>query len=163
MSAIDQNDLTQQLTEQSGYNAGLMEVSTLFRTLVKRVSQEWNKRIQGNLSFSQFKIIFRLHCNGPQKVSELAQSLNITSGAVTGAVDKLLSGGYVSRERAEDDRRVVYITLSEPGREMIESVLVEQKEAITDFFGGLPDEDMEHLKRIFTDVLQKIDNRQQEE
>jgi len=139
-------------------NTELVEVTTLFKTLIKRVTQNWNKRMVHQLTYPQFKMLFKLEKHGPQKVSQLAEALCITSGAVTGAADRLLSEGYIERTRAEDDRRVVYIQITEEGRQITHQVMEDQKETIAMFFGSLPDEDIKHLKRIMTTVLAKIDN-----
>ncbi|WP_152396685.1 MarR family winged helix-turn-helix transcriptional regulator [Paenibacillus guangzhouensis] len=139
-------------------NTELVEVTTLFKTLIKRVTQNWNKRMVHQLTYPQFKMLFKLEKHGPQKVSQLAEALCITSGAVTGAADRLLSEGYIERTRAADDRRVVYIQITEEGRRITHQVMEDQKETIAMFFGSLPDEDIKHLKRIMTTVLAKIDN-----
>lgn len=138
----------------------LFEVSAMFRTLLKNLSQEWNKKSAGdyNLTFPQFQILYTLKIRGPQKVSELADALSLTSPAITGLTDKLLAVGYVQRERAEKDRRVVYTTITEQGLEIIAQVTEDQKEMIQVFFEMLSEEDIQHLRRIFSSMLSNIDN-----
>jgi DNA-binding MarR family transcriptional regulator len=103
-------------------------------------------------------MLFKLDHHGPQRVSQLAEALCITAGAVTGAADRLLSEGYIERTRDEDDRRVVYIQITDQGKSIVEKVLDSQKETITMFFDRLPDEDIKHLKRILSTVLLEIDH-----
>lgn len=140
-------------------NEEIFRVSSMFRALLKNLSQEWNKESAGkyNLSFPQFQILYVLKLRGPQKVSELAEALSLTPPAITGLTDKLVADGYVRKERAEDDRRVVNITLLEPGLDMIKKVKRDQKEMIQGFFNMLSEEDIEHLKRIFSLMLSNID------
>lgn len=139
-------------------NDVLFEVSSNFRTLVKNISKEWKKSTEYNLSFAQFKALYRLNKKGPLKVSQLADSLGITPAATTGVTDKLLAEGYVKRERAENDRRIVFITITEKGEEIIRKVTESQKETIHMFFDVLPEEDIEHLRRIFGTMLSSIDH-----
>lgn len=48
----------------------LFEVTSMFRTLLKSISQEWNKRgREYNLSFPQYKMLYILDMSGTQKVS----------------------------------------------------------------------------------------------
>lgn len=95
----------------------LLEVTTMFGALLKGFSQKWNKLgAEYNLSFPQFKMLHFLNRTGPQKVSQLADTLGLTSAAITGITDRLLAEGYVERERAVKDRRVVFITITEKER-----------------------------------------------
>lgn len=131
----------------------------MFRALLKNISQEWNKSSAGkyNLSFPQFQVLYVLKMRGPMKVSEIAEKLTLTPPAITGLTDKLVAEGYVQKERAEDDRRVVNITILEPGLEMLMKVKKDQKEMIESFFNILSEEDIQHLRRIFTLMLSNID------
>ncbi|MCE5168407.1 MarR family transcriptional regulator [Paenibacillus profundus] len=140
----------------------LLELSTLFRLLLKRMTQEWNKRMIANLSFSQFRILYKLNEGGKKKVSELAEALCITSGAITGGTDKLIKEGLAERKRAEDDRRVVYIYITDKGRDIVQMMLERQKETISMFFESLPNEDVGHLKRIFTQILENTEGQSKE-
>jgi len=126
----------------------LFEISSLFHTFLKGISQDWNK--QGYpLNQTQFKVLYRLYKNGPQNVSQLACSLTLTAAAITGVTDHLLAEGYVEKERDGCDRRVVTITLSEKGRGLVKDFLETQRETIQSYFKALPEEDIEHLRRIF--------------
>jgi DNA-binding MarR family transcriptional regulator len=49
--------------------------------------------------------------HGPVTAGRLAELTGLTSGAVTGLVDRLEAAGYVRRERDPDDRRRVIVTL----------------------------------------------------
>ena len=70
----------------------------------------------------------------PKNMSTIAKLLSVTVGTLTIAMNSLVKKGYVIRERGKEDRRVVYISLSEKGlrayrhheefhRQMIEAVL----------------------------------------
>lgn len=136
----------------------LFEVTSMFRTLLKSISQEWNKRgREYNLSFPQYKMLYILDMSGTQKVSQLAECLGITPAAITGITDKLLTEGYVKRERAEHDRRVVNITITEPGKEIMRKVNENQKEMIDGMFNQLQEEDLQHLRRIFGQLLASLE------
>lgn len=49
-------------------------------------------------------------------MSVVAKKLKITAGSLTTAVNSLVNKKYVTRLRGEEDRRVVYIRLTEKGR-----------------------------------------------
>lgn len=50
-----------------------------------------------------------------KKMSEIARQLKITVGSLTTSMNSLVKKNYVVRERSEEDRRVVYIYLTEKG------------------------------------------------
>src|SRR5262249_45382179 len=49
--------------------------------------------------------------------AELAQRCFFTPATLTGVIDTLEKSGYVRRERDETDRRVVWLVLTDAGRE----------------------------------------------
>lgn len=137
-------------------NAQVVELPALFKSLVKKMTQEWKNRVPDNLSMSQFRVLYVLNSEGRKKTTELADILGVTSGAVTGIADKLIDRGFVRRNRDEEDRRVVFLHITNDGKEMVETLLDIQKETMNAFFGSLPEEDIEHLKRIFTFLLDQF-------
>ncbi len=52
-----------------------------------------------------------------ERMSVLADDLHITVGSLTTAVNGLVKKGYVQRRRGEQDRRVVFVSLTEKGRQ----------------------------------------------
>ena len=53
-----------------------------------------------------------LDWTGPITAGEIGTHLGLTSGAVTGLLDRLEAGGWVRRERDPQDRRRVYVHVS---------------------------------------------------
>ena len=49
-------------------------------------------------------------------MSDIAAKLNITVGSLTTSMNSLVKKGYATRERSEQDRRVVFIHLTLKGR-----------------------------------------------
>ena len=52
----------------------------------------------------------------PKNMSAIAKALSVTVGTLTISMNSLVKKGYVNRERGKEDRRVVYISLSEKGK-----------------------------------------------
>ncbi|WP_239004520.1 MarR family winged helix-turn-helix transcriptional regulator [Paenibacillus tepidiphilus] len=140
----------------SDHNKDFIEISSMFKTFLKGISQKWNK--QGfPLSLTQFKALFVICKDGPMMVSQLAAALDMTPAAITGVTDFLLAEGYVQKERASGDRRVVNITITTEGKELIKVVENKQREVLESYFRILPDEDIEHLRRIFGTLIAELD------
>jgi DNA-binding MarR family transcriptional regulator len=141
------------MEDQMLHTDDLQELEEVFRQVFRKKTQEWGKYVEKGISGSQAMILEKLEAGGPQKVADLAELLHITPGAVTGLCDKLVSGGYAKRRRAEDDRRVVYVEISRKGLETLTEVRQLRREIVDKFYGGLSKEDVRHLIRIYKNVL----------
>jgi DNA-binding MarR family transcriptional regulator len=141
-------------TPTTTHREQLEEIQHLFLQLFRAKAQQWGKYVEQGISGSQAHILELLHNRGKQRASDLAVDLNVTTGAVTSLSDKLISGGYASRERCEEDRRVVYLAITRKGEDMLAAVIEKRKEITELFYGQLTSEDMDHLIRIYTQVLQ---------
>lgn len=69
------------------------------------------------VSLGQMGILRVLVKHGSATPKELADALRVTTGDVTGLVDKLEAAGLVTRRRSRQDRRVVHV---EPTAEALE-------------------------------------------
>lgn len=128
----------------------------LFYYILKRMKREWNNQIQG-VNHSQYLILNSLMRTGPQKAAQLAELTQTTPGAVTSATDKLVAEGYAQRRGDEGDRRVVYLEITEKGRALAESLGQAQNDVTMKFFQGLPEEDIQHLIRIYHKISENLD------
>lgn len=63
-------------------------------------------------------IIEAIGVSGKTTMSVVAKKMKITAGSLTTAVNGLVNKKYVMRARGEEDRRVVYIWLTEKGRRL---------------------------------------------
>ncbi|WP_044640644.1 MarR family winged helix-turn-helix transcriptional regulator [Risungbinella massiliensis] len=140
----------------------LTNLEELYLEVQRKVSAEWHKRLDPLISGSQAMILWKLVENGPQKVSAIAERMQITPGAVTSLSDKLISSGYAIRKRDEKDRRVVYLEITDEGREVLRQYRAEIKSTVKYFFAGLPEEDINHLIRIYQQVLKNIEEQKEE-
>src|SRR5436309_665906 len=66
---------------------------------------------------SDFAIMEMLLHKGPQPVNEIGRRIELTSGAITTAVDRLESRGLVTREAHPSDRRARIVRLTAAGEE----------------------------------------------
>lgn len=69
-----------------------------------------------DISVNDMHIIEAIGEESPRNMSSVARTLSVTVGTLTIAVNGLVKKGYVHRERSEEDRRVVLISLTDKGR-----------------------------------------------
>ena len=68
-----------------------------------------------DISINDMHIIEAIGVSGKTTMSVVAKKMKITAGSLTTAVNGLVNKKYVMRARGEEDRRVVYIWLTEKG------------------------------------------------
>jgi MarR family 2-MHQ and catechol resistance regulon transcriptional repressor len=69
------------------------------------------------VGLSDFAVMEMLLHKGPQPVNEIGRRIELTSGAITTAVDRLESRGLVTREAHETDRRARIVRLTARGKD----------------------------------------------
>ena len=68
-----------------------------------------------NVPLSHVQVMAMLNDNGPMNVSEISHRLGIAKPNITPLIDRLIAEGFVERRRDEHDRRMVIVTICEPG------------------------------------------------
>ena len=69
-----------------------------------------------DITNNDMHVIQAIGLGEPKNMSTIAKLLSVTVGTLTIAMNSLVKKGYVNRERGKEDRRVVYISLSDKGR-----------------------------------------------
>ncbi|MDP0500265.1 MAG: MarR family transcriptional regulator [Verrucomicrobiota bacterium JB022] len=73
----------------------------------------------GFRNMSDFAVLEIVYHKGPQPVNTIGRKVFLTSGSITTAVHRLERAGLVTRVSSPDDRRVVYVNLTDEGRRVI--------------------------------------------
>lgn len=93
---------------------------------------------------------------GPKRISVLAKELHLTSAAVTQIVTDLELGGLVRRNRDENDRRAVLVSLTDEGERLLQEMRGRRRSLAAQFLGVLVQEDRDHLARILKSLLTRV-------
>lgn len=75
---------------------------------------------QHNLTGPQLSVLKELARQGQSPIGTLAKSTHLGAPTVTGIVDRLERQGWVSRTPGKEDRRQVFIVISEAGKQVLE-------------------------------------------
>jgi DNA-binding MarR family transcriptional regulator len=73
-----------------------------------------------DISLNDMHIIEAVGIAQQKSMSSISKQLGVTMGTLTIGINGLVKKGYVLRNRGEKDRRVVYATLTQRGREAFE-------------------------------------------
>ncbi|MFD1170468.1 MarR family winged helix-turn-helix transcriptional regulator [Oceanobacillus caeni] len=107
---------------------------------------------------SDFTVLEALYHKGKQTIKQITQSVLINTGSITYVIDKLEKKGLLERTPCKDDRRVVYIQLTDQGVQLMEEIFPLHQQVIENVFEGVTDEE----KKIIIDVLKRVGKKSEE-
>ena len=116
-----------------------------------------------DITNNDMHIIEAIGMNEPKNMSTIAREISVTVGTLTIAMNSLVKKGYVLRERGKEDRRVVYISLTERGRAAYVHHARFHKAMIDSISDELTSEEMELLIKTLTKLDKWFRNWQENE
>lgn len=129
------------------------EVMKLLPELGKAITRSMPVHIRHEgVSLAQVKALVHLSEYGPQTMGDLAEGLKITTPSATGLVNPLAEMGFVVRDRDQEDRRVVRVSLSEHAQEMAHSILDQR---VTEVAAAMDDMTLE-AQQNFLEGLERL-------
>lgn len=73
-----------------------------------------------DITINDMHVIEAIGTGGPKTSSAVAKALSVTMGTLTKSIDRLSRNQYVLRERSEEDKRLVLLSLTEKGKRAYE-------------------------------------------
>lgn len=125
----------------------IMKAAMYYHMLMKHAIQP-NRE---HLTKMQMDILFILNttrdCESEQELNMTALSsrLSVSKEQTTRAIQPLIEEGLVERRRNENNRRSVFVTLSEKGAAELHKRQEKAKSAITEFLSVLSEDEVEEL------------------
>jgi MarR family transcriptional regulator, organic hydroperoxide resistance regulator len=134
--------------------------------ILKKVMSTIKQRMGGhfkemNLTGPQGMLIGTLAHYGEMKVSDLSEKLGLSNSTVSGIIDRLENQELVERIRSKEDRRVVYVKVTEKCRKNSQQHFEEINKMFEEMMDkASPEEIYTILEGLNT--LEKIMKRQEE-
>lgn len=105
------------------------------------------------VSKQQFLLLATLSGNSRMTVSELAEELSLSPSATTIAINRLVRDGRIIRTRDDTDRRVVWVELSELGRDTVIELRQRRKMILQAMLANLSHDETEQFVTTFRKML----------
>jgi MarR family transcriptional regulator, 2-MHQ and catechol-resistance regulon repressor len=112
-----------------------------------------------DMCLSDFAILEALLHKGPQSVRDLGRRIDLTSGSMTTAVDRLETRGLVTRVDHATDRRTWVIHLTPDGKALISKVFAGHEQAMDRAMRGLSKSE----RATLTDLLKRLGTTAEEQ
>ncbi|MED4581962.1 MarR family transcriptional regulator [Brevibacillus choshinensis] len=129
------------------------ELDRVFVEMARYFISQWLEE-EEQISPKQFILLRVLHQRGRSTVSELANILKQSNSATTIALNRLVKAGFIDRIRDEQDRRVVWVTLSEKAVPLIESLLSRRRVLLSKLLENLSDEEIVQFTHFLVKMKQ---------
>ena len=104
--------------------------------------------LPADLTMTQFAVLEALLHKGRLTHNEIARKILTTAGNITHVVDQLQGKGMVDRKRCEQDRRRVYLHLTERGRLVVNTAFKNVSGVISDAMAALSEQEQRELGRL---------------
>ena len=98
-----------------------------------------------DISNNDMHIIEAIGIEVPRNMSVIAHKLSVTVGTLTTNMNGLEKKGYIRRERSQEDKRLVYVLLTEKGKKAFYHHRDFHKKMIKAIVKDLSEEEMEIL------------------
>jgi MarR family transcriptional regulator, 2-MHQ and catechol-resistance regulon repressor len=123
------------------------------KAVQERIRDEMSKN---KLSITEFSVLEVLFYQGKQTIQQIGNRILISSGSMTYVIDKLEQKGIIKRNDCREDRRVIHITLTTEGMEMMENIMPKYQDMVDSFFEDLKSDESELLVNCLKKVRVKV-------
>ena len=106
------------------------------RALVAVAARSLNE-LEEDVTLVQYRVLVELAARGPQFVADLADILGVTPSTATRMCDRLLTKGLITRKRSTSDRRLVKVSLTQSGRNLISQVTQKRREELSEILSRI--------------------------
>jgi DNA-binding MarR family transcriptional regulator len=101
-----------------------------------------------DMTFMQWLALIKLENGLAETASDLCRTLSHDNGAITRMVDQLESRGFVERERSQQDRRVVKLSITEAGSATLAQLTPPFIESLNNALDAFSAEEFAELNRL---------------
>jgi MarR family 2-MHQ and catechol resistance regulon transcriptional repressor len=111
---------------------------------------------KNKLGITEFSVLEVLYQKEKQTIQQIGNSILITSGSMTYVIDKLEQRGLLSRNSCPDDRRVIHVTLTDDGNQLMNEIMPKYHEFVNHMFDSLDSNESETLVQLLKKVRNKV-------
>ena len=135
-------------TEKNQTNRSLNCYTKLMRAAESVTNRVGRHMSAAGLTISQFGVLEALLHKGPLCQRDIATKILKSTGNITLVIDNLEKQELVTRERSTEDRRYFTVSLTEAGKELIDTAFASVEAAIIAEMGALTVAEQETLGQL---------------
>lgn len=106
-------------------------------------------------TLSHFEILKHIAVNKSMTMRDIAEKLHITPPSASVLIDTLVQRGLARRETHEEDRRTIYVTLTEKTYQLFKEIHNRKDKVFAEILSNLDSKDKNELIRILKKCTKK--------
>ncbi|USB32157.1 MarR family transcriptional regulator [Paenibacillus sp. YPG26] len=122
---------------------------TASATVTKRLSSEIAKIVQDDMTVDQYQTLYYIKTQHECTSTELADAFCVGKSSITAIITRLVDRGLVERTRDKEDRRLVYLSLTELGHEISSKADEKVQEVVAKYLVHFNQEEIESFITSF--------------
>lgn len=133
-------------------------ILTAIRRVIRSVDK-YSRKINSELGLTtpQLLCLDTLGKNEHIITKELAQKVNLSESTVIGIVDRLEAKQYLIRERSKEDRRKVYLSLTDAGKGILDSTPSLLQDKLSIALSKLEKDNLETITQSLEQIVEMMD------
>jgi len=92
-----------------------------------------------HITAPQLMCLRTVMANGPMTATAISREMHVSPSTVVGILDRLEDKGFIRRERGREDRRIVFVTATDTGRELAQGAPSPLQKHLADALNALPE------------------------
>lgn len=129
----------------------LMQTSKSIQEVIR------DEMTKNKLSVTEFAVLEVLFPHGKQNIQQIGSRILISSGSMTYVIDKLEKRGLLCRNDCPEDRRIIHVTLTHDGIQLMNEIMPKHQELVNDIFSSLSGDEVETIKTLLKKVKRKVE------
>lgn len=155
-------ELKEELEGQVPANRFDLRIQQSLRQIL-RYSELYSKYLAANYQITSPQLACLISLEGGSvSTKQLAEQVFLSSSTVVRILDKLEEKGLIARERSATDRRLVHVSLTEPGKNMVANCPSPLQESLKTGLGKLPDLEQSTIALALERIVQMMTFQQDE-
>lgn len=116
-----------------------------------------NKKLQEDLEEigltpPQYYVLATIGYSGTLPFGEIGAKMMVTVSNLTGIVDRLAAKGFVVRERDKQDRRIVYVKLTDKGSKLYQVAISTFEKSVAQVFSPLNQSQQKEISSLLRKI-----------
>lgn len=129
----------------------------------KKAESLIKEEIGNELTYDQHYILRHIYQTGECTPSELADAFEVNKSAITAIINRMVERGFIQRTRDENDRRVVFLSLTDEGSELFKTAQERVHLLVESIITQFEKTEITNFLQTFEKLAQILNNKKQEE
>jgi DNA-binding MarR family transcriptional regulator len=120
-------------------------------------------QLGNELTNDQHYILRHIHQSGECTSSVLADAFVVNKSAITAIINRMVERGFIQRKRDENDRRVVYLSLTDEGTKLYETLQERVHQLVESIITQFKEEEIKDFLNTYEKLALILNNMKKDE